>query len=166
MVQWATSSRRTLVLRTLSKAYGLAGLRVGYAVGPEDLIVELEKSRGPFKVGGLAEYLAIAVLEQDQEWVEDDVERTEKNRTRLTRSLADLGLKCWPSSANFLLVAAPGGDARRFKQSLREYDIGVRAFPDLPHVGDCIRVTLGPWPLLERFLSAVEEVMKNDCLSA
>jgi histidinol dehydrogenase len=156
---WAAASSRVIVLRTLSKAYGLAGLRVGYALGPADLIMDLEKSRGPFKVGGLAEAIAVAAIERDGDWVREIVRRTRENRERLAAALADLGLRCWPSAANFILVAAPGGDARGLRLSLRRLDIGVRAFPDLPQTGGCIRVTVGPWPLMERFLSALKEVI-------
>jgi histidinol-phosphate aminotransferase len=105
--------------------------------------------------------MAVAALEQDEGWVRETVERTTVNRERLAEALIALGLKCWPSETNFLLVGAPGGDARRFKELLRELDIGVRAFPGIPQAGDCVRITVGPWSLMERFLAAVKE-LKND----
>jgi histidinol dehydrogenase len=161
LAQWAASSSRALVLRTFSKAYGLAGLRVGYAVGPADLIVEVEKSRGPFKVGGMAEAIAVAALEHDDDWVQNTVRQAKANRQRLAAALAEMGLHCWPSDANFLLVAAPGNNARQFKEALRGFGIGVRAFPDIRQAGDCVRITVGPWPLMERLLAAIKE-LKTD----
>jgi histidinol-phosphate aminotransferase len=158
---WAASSPNAIVLRTFSKACGLAGLRVGYAVGPRHLIAALEKSRGPFKVGALAETVATRVLEQDEEWVQTTVERTRTNRERLSAELAEMGLRYWPSAANFLLVSAPGGNAQAFKEALRDFDVGVRAFPAIPQAGDCVRITIGPWALMECLLSAIKESMKD-----
>jgi histidinol-phosphate/aromatic aminotransferase/cobyric acid decarboxylase-like protein len=150
----AAASERLLVLRTFSKAYGLAGLRIGYAVGPARLIRELEKARGPYKVGGLAEAAALAVLRQDRTWVQQRTAEAVRTRERLARELNDRGLRPLPSAANFLLVPVPGaGDVAR---RLREAGVAVRAFGALPHLGDALRVTVGPWPMLERFLAALD----------
>lgn len=166
----AASSARLVALRTFSKAYGLAGLRVGYAIGPPHLIAEIEKSRGPYKVTTAAEAAASAALREDSDWVRGIVEEIRANRARLTERLVRLGLRSWPSSANFLLVRSPpraeapgepDGDAIAFAAALRQRGIGVRAFPGLPHAGDCVRVTVGPWPLLERFLAAASEILHS-----
>lgn len=158
LLDWAPGSGRALVLRTLSKAWGLAGLRVGYAVGPSRIVEEVEKSRGPYKVGGVAEAVATAVVREDAGWVREIVERVRENRERLSAALADGGLRAWPSAANFLLMEAPGGDAAATVEALRRHGVGVRGFPGLSGVGDCIRVTVGPWPSMERFLEALGAV--------
>jgi histidinol-phosphate aminotransferase len=155
----AALSERMLSLRTFSKAYGLAGLRVGYAVGPAPLIREVEKSRGPYKVGALAEACALAALE-DGGWVRDVVMQIRTNRQRLAAELERLGIRHWPSAANFILLQVPGDlDARGFAQCLREDGIGVRPFTDLPHAGECIRVTIGPWDLMVPLIAALERAV-------
>ena len=157
----AAASQRTVSLRTFSKACGLAGLRVGYAIGPAQLILEIEKSRGPYKVGTVAEAAAVRVLSADQEWVGRVVEETRRNRARLAEQLAQMGAQFWPSSGNFILIRLPvGQSATGINAALREHGIAVRAFPALRHGGECIRVTVGPWPMMERFLSAFVTVLK------
>lgn len=155
----APGTHRLLALRTLSKAYGLAGLRVGYAVGPEAVVGEVEKSRGPYKVSRPAEAAACAALEDQEGWVTVGVQEVRENRDRLVRELRDRGFRPPPSGANFLLV--PVGepwDAARFTAALRERGVAVRPFPALPGVGEAVRVTVGPWPLMERFLEALDRV--------
>jgi histidinol-phosphate aminotransferase len=157
IVSHAVTSDRTLVLRTLSKAYGLAGLRVGYAVGPAHLIAEVEKSRGPYKVNGVAESAALAVL-AERAWVEDRIAEVRASRTRLLEAVASRGTTAWASAANFVLMSVPGS-AAEWNVRLRERGVAVRPFAALPHAGDCIRVSVGPWPLLERFLEAYDDVL-------
>lgn len=159
-VERAAGSRRLVVLRTLSKAYGLAGLRVGLAAGPPEVVAELEKSRGPYKVGALVEDAAVAALEDDSGWVREGVRRVRKNRERLAAALRERRWSPLPSQANFLLVPAsrPPGGARALTAGLRERGVAVRPFPDLPGIGDAVRVSVGPWDLLERFLRALDEV--------
>jgi histidinol dehydrogenase len=170
----AMASDRAVVLRTMSKAHGLAGLRVGFAVGPAPLIAEIEKSRGPYKVGGAAEAAALAMLGAGRTWVVETVARTIENRERLARELAGRGLTAWPSAANFLLVRVPaaGRGARPLADALRSRGVQVRPFAALPgaapagdgatadrSTADCIRVSVGPWPMLERFLTALDAVL-------
>lgn len=175
----------TLILRTLSKAYGLAGLRVGYAMGPADLVREIEKSRGPYKVTASAEAAALAVLRGDTEWLDEVVQRTVSNRQRLLTELTQRGFQPLPSAANFVLVpmraqslavtppelpagapgAAPGREratapatdpATSLGTALRKRGVAVRAFPDLARIGPAIRVSIGPWPMLQRFLEELD----------
>ena len=71
--KFAVQSKRTVSLRTMSKAYGLAGLRIGYAIGPADIILEIEKSRGPYKVGTVAEQVGTRVVRENEDWRRDVV---------------------------------------------------------------------------------------------
>jgi histidinol dehydrogenase len=157
MVGFATESDRTVVLRTLSKAYGLAGLRVGYAVGPARLISEIEKSRGPYKVGGLGEAAALAVLRHDAGWVRDRIDDVRTNRARLQDELRRRGMPALPTDANFVLMPVPGS-ASRWGAALRSRGVGTRPFAGLPRLGDCLRISIGSWPQLQRFLDALDEV--------
>lgn len=148
------ASGRVLVTRTLSKAFGLAGLRVGYGIGTPEIIAEIRKARGPYKVGGVSELAATIALTQDKEWMFDGVRKTITNRERLATELIQRGFKSLPSSANFLLV--PVNDCGKVSRSLASAGIAVRAFAGLSGVGDAIRITIGPWPMMERFLDALD----------
>lgn len=161
--QFAVQSARTVSLRTMSKAYGLAGLRVGYAIGPATIITEIEKSRGPYKVSAVAEAAAIAVLSSDTGWVAEVVAQTRANRARLAaelNALSPLGLGFWPSAANFILIKLPSQlTAEAANIALRNRGVAARPFPGVLHAGDCIRVTVGPWPMMETFLEALKQVV-------
>lgn len=159
MIGEAVASRGTVVLRTLSKAYGLAGLRVGLAVGPAPIIAEIEKSRGPFKIGALAEEAAVAALARDADWVAETVERTGRQRDRLAGRIQELGLRVWPSRTNFLLVGLGERRADDVAAGLRARGLGVRAFPGLPLAGDAIRVTVGPDDAMDALVRALKETL-------
>jgi histidinol-phosphate/aromatic aminotransferase/cobyric acid decarboxylase-like protein len=152
----AAASRRVVVVRTLSKLYGLAGLRVGYAVGAPQVIREIEKSRGPYKVNRLAEAAAVAALEDAEGWIPEIRAATLEGRARLAFELASRGYTPLPSKANFILV--PVDDAVFVTASLRHDGVAVRPFPGLPGIGDAIRVSIGPEAELDRFLAALDKV--------
>jgi histidinol-phosphate aminotransferase len=158
--KWAADSDRAIVLRTLSKAYGMAGLRVGYAIGPPRLIAEIEKSRGPYKVGGVAEAVALAVISRDLGWVRGNVAAVRENRTKLASQLGALGLRVCRSAANFVLVELPPdlGGARDCANRLRERGVAVRPFEAVPQAGECLRVSIGPWPMMEAFIDALTAI--------
>ncbi len=157
---FAAASQRTVSLRTMSKAYGLAGLRVGYAIGPAAIIHEIEKSRGPYKVSAIAEAAACGILSADMDWVGDVVAQTKENRARLARRLTELGVAFLPSAANFILIRLPEGrTASAANVALRARGVAIRPFAELPRLGECIRVTVGPWPMMEAFLEALGEVV-------
>jgi len=158
--QFAARSSRTVSLRTMSKVYGLAGLRVGYAIGPTDVILEIEKSRGPYKVGGPAEVAASRAIGENEDWRRDVVRKTVQNRTRLAGEIDKRGLKQIASAANFILILLPPGqDAVAANNELRKYGVSTRPFSGLPHVGECLRVTIGPWEMMEKFLNALDGVI-------
>ncbi len=154
----APSLPRLLVVRTLSKAFGLAGLRVGYAVGASELVAEVEKSRGPYKVSALAERAAVAALTEDLPWVRERISDVLANRDRLARALAQQGLPSLPSAANFLYVPVP--DAAALAAKTRERGVAVRPFVKQTRVGDGLRISLGPWELMEKVLAVLQEVRR------
>jgi histidinol dehydrogenase len=154
----AVASDRVLVLRTFSKAWGLAGLRVGYAIGPERLVTEVEKSRGPYKVGGVAEAAALAMLAAGSQWMHAHLAAARGARAVLEGRLAELGFKCFPSGANFVLVPLPAGTAADWNAALRSRGVAARPFSALRHAGECLRVTVGPEPMMQRFLAALAAV--------
>jgi histidinol dehydrogenase len=153
-VREAARSSRLVVVRTLSKAYGLAGVRVGWAVAAPPVALAIERARGPYKVGGVAERLALAAL-RDEEWVRARAAETIDLRTRFVSELGRRGFSPLPSEANFVCVPVP--DARGAAEAMRARGVSVRAFPALLGVGDVLRISIGPWPMLERCLGALEE---------
>ena len=152
-IDLASGGRPVLITRTMSKAFGLAGLRVGYGVGSPELIAEVLKARGPYKVNALAERAAIAALESDLGWVTDRVQDVIGNRSRFRAELAERGIASLETSANFVLV--PVGDCAAVSRRLERAGIRVRALPGLAGIGDAIRIAIGPWDMMQRCLDAL-----------
>jgi histidinol-phosphate aminotransferase len=152
---------RLIVTRTMSKAFGLAGLRVGFGVAAPGVVAELRKALGPYKVNAMAEAAATAALREDVAWVHERARDAVEVRERLAAALRALGLDPLPSAANFLLVPVP--DARGLADRLRARGVALRAFPSLPPVspalaataGSALRIGVGPWPLVQTALDAL-----------
>lgn len=145
---------RVLVTRTFSKAFGLAGFRVGYALGNPALVSAIEKSRGPYKVGVLGERAAMAALTDGRAWVEEHVRLATANRSRFEASLLERGLRPVPSSANFVYLPIAG--AMNIARDMRERGVAVRAFP----TPEALRFTIGAWPVMLEALAAFDEARR------
>jgi histidinol-phosphate aminotransferase len=148
-----------LVIRTMSKAFGLAGLRVGYGIGAPALVRDVEKSRGPYKLNAMAEQTALAALQHDMAWVREHVALAVENRERLDHAMVQRGYAPLPSQANYLCVPVPNAVA--VGQAMRDRGVAARPFAGLPHVGDTLRISVGPWPLLEQLLAAFDEATRE-----
>ena len=161
-------SSHLLVVRTMSKAFGLAGLRVGYAVGAPALVAEVEKSRGPYKVNAVAERAAIAALTEDLDWVREHVAITVANRDALTKELEAREIDVVPSSSNF--VFAPIANASQIALRMRRSGVAVRAFEGLRATspglersgGSALRISVGPWPEIAAALTSFDEA-RTEC---
>ncbi len=160
------ASRRLLVLRTFSKLWGLASLRVGYVLGPPDLIGRIEESRQtlPFGVNRIAQRAAIAALDHDG-FVEEIRQRTVEARKRLCEGLELLGAEFVPSSANFVLVRTSSDSAAIAARLADEHGVLVR---DLARFGlpGHLRVTVGTPEQVDRFCAALAAVMPAPSVSA
>lgn len=95
--------KNIIILRTFSKAYGIPNLRLGWAYSNEEIIDVLNRVRGPFNVSGVSQVAGIAALE-DQQFIEKSVEHNNKWLERFKREFESIGLKSYPSAANFILV--------------------------------------------------------------
>jgi histidinol-phosphate aminotransferase len=151
----APALERVVVCRTLSKAYGLAGLRVGYGAASAKIVGMIERSRGPFKLNAMAERAAVEALTADAGWVAAHAQDAIASRERLAAELRTMGFAPLPSVANFLLVPTPR--AFPLAAALREKGIAIRAFRDLRGIGDAFRITAAPWPVMERALAALRD---------
>ncbi len=130
-----------VVLRTFSKSFSLAGLRVGLAFGNEDLIAELIKVKDSYNLNRLSLAAAVAALE-DYGWMEENVRKIRATRTRLSLALQSLGFWVYPSQANFVMARKKGEDLKPLYLGLKERGILVRYF-SLPELRDCLRITVG-----------------------
>jgi histidinol-phosphate aminotransferase len=145
-------------LRTFSKAYALAGTRIGYAVGRPEIIGFLQKVRGPFNVNTLAQVGALAGL-ADQEHIATSVAINKAGRDQLQSALAEMGLQCVPSQANFVLVNIGIDAAASFNELLKR---GVIVRTGTPFGLDTwLRVTVGTSEMNYRFISALREVLDS-----
>ncbi|MEM6619110.1 MAG: pyridoxal phosphate-dependent aminotransferase [Pseudomonadota bacterium] len=142
---------RVLRLRTFSKGYGLAGARVGYAIGAPELIDAFNRVRNHFGVGRISQAGALAAL-QDQRYIRAVVDEVTRGRERIVQIAADQGLTAVPSAANFVALDCghDGGYARAVMQALRARDCFVR-MPFVAPQDRCIRVTVGKPADLEFF---------------
>ena len=130
-----------VILRTLSKSHGLAGLRLGYAIAPPAVIEGLAKVKDSYNVGAVANRVGAAAI-RDTTHVQDVVERIVGSRQTLAEHLERLGWRVWPSQANFLLVRPPAGDAARIHRQLEAFGVLVRYF-DEPALAETLRITVG-----------------------
>jgi len=148
---------RLAILRTFSKAYGLAALRVGYALGTAELVFDLNRLRAPFNVGTLGQLAAKAAL-GDQSHLLASVQATIRDRRKLADDLEAAGLRVAPSQCNFVLVDVqkPG---RVVYQDLLGEGVIVRAMG--PPLQSWIRVTVGKPEENERFLHSLERVLQG-----
>ncbi|TVP74136.1 MAG: pyridoxal phosphate-dependent aminotransferase [Rhodobacteraceae bacterium] len=155
-----TDNPRVIRMRTFSKLYGLAGLRVGYAIGAAPLIAMFERIRNHFGMGRLAQAGALAAL-QDQEWLAHVQTEVATARSTLSAIAAENGLHALPSATNFVTIdcGRDGDFARAVVQGLMARDIFVR-MPFVAPNDRCIRVSCGPAPELAAFGVALPEVLR------
>lgn len=146
------SHENLVILRTFSKAYGLAGLRMGYCLADRALAAEIGKSRGPYRVSAVGERLALAAY-GDAAHLARVVAETRASRELLTRGLAALGLEPVPSEANFVFVRI-GPKARALVEHLAGRGILVRGFRD-PMLAPFIRISVAPSETMDRVLAEV-----------
>jgi histidinol-phosphate aminotransferase len=146
-----------LLMRTFSKIYGLAGLRLGYGIGHPDLIAALEKVRQPFNINALVQAGALAALDDNEH-----ITRTRRNNAEGLRffetAFKERTLKIVPSSANFLLVHV--GDGQRVFAELQKLGIIVRPMGGY-QLPEWIRISVGTAAENQRSLAALDKVLKG-----
>ncbi len=152
----ALSLGNVVVVRTLSKAYGLAGLRVGYLLGPSDLIGEIGSHGSPYPVSALSAAIALQRL-NDPAHIGSTIGEIRAERVRFAATLSGFGVRSLPSQGNFVLLEHPAADL--VAEGCAELGIGVRTFPDRPGLEDALRITMPGDPehfsRLERTIATV-----------
>ncbi|MCE9581735.1 MAG: histidinol-phosphate transaminase [Planctomycetes bacterium] len=151
-------TRRTpnlVVLRTFSKAYGLAGLRVGYAAGQPAVIDAMRRAKPPFNVSSFSERVAVRALRERAYW-DKSVATLPLEREKTMKAVAKLGCAVWQSDANFFLMRAP----KPLAADLKKRGILVRDVSGHhASLAGCIRVTVGDAKINARFLRALGEIL-------
>ena len=153
----APGNRNTIVMRTLSKSYSLAGVRFGYCVGPEALIDALYKVKDSYNMDALAQVIGSAAL-ADVPYMRENVAKILATRTALTQELTRRGWKVLNSATNFLFACPPPTrKAADVFNVLREKHIYVRYFPGA-RTGDFLRITIGTDAEMAKLTRALAEL--------
>jgi histidinol-phosphate aminotransferase len=151
--------RNLLILRTFSKAYGLAALRIGYGVGRSDFVQEIEPAREPFNTSMLAQVAATAAL-KDQDFIKDCKQKNRDGLAKFYQFCAEKNLNYYPSQGNFILIdmQKPGNEVFNY---LLERGFIVRSGQALGFP-TCIRVTIGSSKQNEAIIAQLAEFLKED----
>ncbi len=149
-------------MRTFSKAYGLAGIRCGYAIGEETVIAAFEKIRNHYGVSRMAQIAGEAALE-DQAWLAEVVRKVDAGRRRITAIAADNGLQALPSATNFVAVdcGRDGAFALKLMEALLARGVFIRK-PMVAGLDRCIRISVG----LDHELDVLAEEMPKALAAA
>ena len=145
-----------VVLRSLSKSFSLAGMRVGLAFGPPPVIAELCKVKDSYNLSRVSIAAGAAAL-ADYDNMRAHVRRVASTRGRLSDRLRGLGYEVPPSQANFVLARRPGRDQRAIYEALKERRILVRYFAT-PDLYDALRITVGTDDEVDALLAAMREI--------
>lgn len=143
-----------VVLRTFSKAYGLAGLRVGYAVGPAPVAEAIRKCALPFGVSSIAQETAIASLQAEAELMQR-VEALKVERARIAAALIDQGWQVPSPQGNFVWLAL-GDESDEFAAACDDMGVSVR-----PFAGDGVRITIGEPQANDLLLTATDKWLRD-----
>lgn len=147
------------VSRTFSKAYGMAGLRIGLLMGNLEQMSVVRRGSSPYNLNSVALACLPAAL-ADQQFIRDYVAQTVEGRCDLERELAAWGIRLWPSRANFVLFLL-GERCKPFIRDMRERGLLVRDRSSDPGCQDCVRVTVGLREHNEKMLANLREVFAN-----
>jgi len=148
-----------IVLRTFSKSFGIASLRLGYAVSNEELASTLdERFQMPYAVCSIALRAGLKLLDR-VEVVRRAVKALKVERSRAIKLLNEIdGVRAFDSETNFILISLPV-DSRMLYERLLEKGIIVRNLGRVLHLEDCIRVTVAPRPVMDKFITTFREVL-------
>ena len=142
-----------LIVKTVSKAFSLAGIRMGYIVANEEIITSIEKVRAPYNLNSLSTYIATEALRQ-KERMFDYIKKIKGEREQIYKALVDLGVKAYASGANFVFFKS---DIDNLQKKLVDKDVLIRKFSG--KLDGYYRVSVGTKEQNEKFLKAFKEVM-------
>lgn len=156
----APGNRNVIVMRTFSKSFSLAGLRVGYCVGPKPLIEALVKVKDSYNVDAIAQKVALAAV-KDVKWMRANVKKVVATRTKVAEAMRLGGWTVNESESNFLFARPPAGiEAESVFRELRRRNIFVRWW-GIKNVRDFIRITIGTDGQMQAFLRELERICRR-----
>jgi histidinol-phosphate aminotransferase len=145
-----------LLMRTLSK-FGLAGVRIGYMMGPAALVAQVDKLRPPYNISVLNAETALFALEHEDVFAGQAAD-IKGERERIQRSLREMGVKSWPSDANMILVRVP--DAARSFEGMKTRKVLVKNVSRMhPSLAGCLRLTVGTADENTQMLAALQSTL-------
>ncbi|MEM6364030.1 MAG: histidinol-phosphate transaminase [Planctomycetota bacterium] len=155
-VSLVEGNENVLVTRTLSKSYGLAGIRFGYLVAQPHIIAELAKIKDSYNTDAISISAATAAL-NSQEWLADVIKRMNATRDRLHIELESMGFDVTPSHANFVWCQHPDGRHLERYEQLRRRQILIR-YMDFPPWGDGLRISVGTDDQIDACLAVLKQI--------
>lgn len=150
--------RNLIIMRTFSKGYGLAGMRVGYAFAHEDLIALVNRLRQPFNVNSLAQTAALAALE-DQAFLNTAIKANHQVRSKFCRGLDALGIQYIPSETNFVMFKA-SMDGTQLYTSLLQRGIIIRPLKPYYALQNYVRASIGLEPDMQFLLDQLKDILQ------
>ena len=148
----------TIVMRTFSKSFSLAGMRLGLGFAQPEIIFEFLKTKDSYNLNAVAQAIGCAAID-DYAHMEKNVAKVRATRARLTEALVEMGFRVPPSQANFVLAQWDGfPSAREIFSALREHSIIVRYF-DAPRLDNALRITVGTDGEIDALLAAIRDIV-------
>ena len=154
----ALDSERTICVKTLSKAYGLAGLRAGYGVANPALVLEVDKARGPFVVTSVTSAAAAAAISSDSPWLAGTIAETRANRESVRDALRHRGYEVPRSATNFIFILREQDVLEDVTGRLERVGVRVRPFRGPTALGNGLRATVAPWDAMQQLLDGLDHI--------
>ena len=148
-----------IVLRTFSKSFSLAGMRIGLAFASKELIAGMMKVKDSYNLNRLSAVAATAAL-NDLTWMRRNVRRIQSSRAQLSAALERFGFRVYPSETNFVLARRSNTDMRAIQRELKLRRILIRHF-DVPGLQDCLRISVGSPAETRAVIAAVKAVLRT-----
>lgn len=148
-----------IILRSFSKSFSLAGVRLGYGLASEEIIRGLLKVKDSYNVNRFAIAAGIAALD-DVEYMRSNARRIRRERERISAALREMGLKVLPSQANFVAAVCTDPPARQIAEALERVGILIRTF-SAPILSDWVRITVGTPEQNDRLLETLEAFVRS-----
>jgi histidinol-phosphate aminotransferase len=157
-IPYVLAGKNIIAINSFSKAYGLAGLRVGYSYSTPEIATYLQQLRRPFQINTLSMEAAIAAL-QDHDFIKETAQKVATEKAFLYQQLDQIGFKYWKSQANFILIQPPI-TPKEFEQFVLADGIMVRPVAGFG-APDCVRVTIGTREANRLFISACSRLLET-----
>jgi histidinol-phosphate aminotransferase len=152
------NAERLVIVKTFSKTWALAGVRLGYAIGDPEVMAACEAVALPYHLSSLTQMAGILALSHVEE-MDERVREITKERLRVSEAMSKLALRLWPSEANFILFKPLRRSGHDVWERLVQRSVLIRDCSSWSGLEDCLRVTIGTADENDRFLIALEEAL-------